>query len=535
MAPARVAPGVELQPRSQSPLFGRLHDEHARRLERQRQRQADADAKRLSGKSGGGKAQDAPMHRGPALHFLLHAEHARQQERLQQMRSEVERAREEENSRLCCVRLASQEVAEQVGQRLYREAERKRQRQEERRQRCEYAEEMKMQLSAHAARGRTALDMAARQAGFGLESAGEDTPRFERLYAMASQKDLQLALRKQEAEREELKRLAAESVHRSAAEDGRFQDDMPRHERLYLDSQQRWLRREQLVNMAEEMTDRVLQEGSVHHRAANAMTAERRAELLYEEALQRKERQEELRREQERAGSESLVAGPEVVQQASERMYRTALEREEKMRERREYFWETQQKELQAASVHNRNERLPAQETAAIGARLHATRSVTPPRLRRQQDPPADAPTGKTSASGPRPGVVAAVDRTPRGGGWGRAPRFPSRRRLDQAEGTPRERDKSAPPRVRAPAPTSGSTSGSASDVHYEEAGSISTGTPRRVAGNATPRRGVTPPRHQAKQQPQQRPRPPSPPSAWKMSQMVEEGARMSCVAGYVA
>lgn len=212
---------------------------------------------------------------------------------------------------------------------------------------------------------------------------------------------------------------------------------MPRHERLFIDSQLRDQRREQLQQLAEEEAQWQLQSSSVHRRHDLAVV-ERAVHRLYEGARMRDERLEEMRRECERSVLEKsqTFADSCAVERSVQRLYGDAQLRECAKVQQREQRESEERERLQGESVHARAEaRLQAQpragEVAAISERLHAMRSLTPPGQRREQP---EVPKGFEAVS------AKAC------GSWGRAPRWPSRRTRCQEERPREPRDASAPP-----------------------------------------------------------------------------------------
>jgi hypothetical protein len=266
------------------------------------------------------------------------------------------------------------------------------------------------------------------------------------------------------------------------------EEQLPRHERLYLDGLDRERRRKQMQQRIEDDEMLQLRGDSVHHRPVAsvqhpelaAYTAVSAQERLYEDARLREDRLEEMRREKERSLWEMSQSSADhaSLEESVHRLYSDAQSRNRVMRLYREQLDAAECERLQSASVHNRAKvRLStqphAQKIADISERLYASRSATP-RRREPTPPPArrEVTPSRRRATTPPPGKremplgcpAAKRELTPprkresvAGFCWGRSPRpclVPLSRRDQTATSEPSaagersalRRDRSAPP-----------------------------------------------------------------------------------------
>ncbi|CAJ1385606.1 unnamed protein product [Effrenium voratum] len=253
----------------------------------------------------------------------LHASHAAKMEKLSLMKelADREEAEQLEELKRCTIRTcSSEEEAGKIYGRLYQEAELRRRRQAEREH--EQLEATSAQISQLSS----------------VKSQGAGPPRWEQLYNSAPIKEKRLGEERQRALEEEARWLAQNCIHRSSAD---VQPDKI-FQRLYRDGQHREQRKEQLRSATAATEARQLVEGSVHaSRNLSAADLEERTRRLYEDGLQRIERLEEARRQQQSLEYKAPVRSASSGPSRFELLYGDASRREEE----RKLWQEYQQKE----------------------------------------------------------------------------------------------------------------------------------------------------------------------------------------------
>eukprot|EP00929_Paragymnodinium_shiwhaense_P066460 TRINITY_DN33338_c0_g1_i1.p1 TRINITY_DN33338_c0_g1~~TRINITY_DN33338_c0_g1_i1.p1 ORF type:complete len:762 (-),score=168.19 TRINITY_DN33338_c0_g1_i1:156-2441(-) len=399
-------------------------------FERQQKLQRWADEEEGKWLDSVGRACDGEFQsRGPPIHFLLHAEHTMREERQRRRRDEEERAQAEKAKELTRRTVKSvpqpQAVVREISQRLFDVAEQQRAKQEEMRQRHQLAEDLQLRV-VETARADLPRLLAA--------DTERQEPCWERLYSIRNDKEDRLKEERQRQAEEEHAYMEEVSIHKSTRNSNVLDEQpqeawqrpqaaepplIPRHERLYLDSQQRLERRQQVLMLEERQKEEEMRRASVHRHLDGAggdvaASVQDTHQRLYEDAKLKEKRLEYRRHDLAQDGQAfrpQEKQSPEAVQERLQLLYEDNRRRAEQMRVRKAQLEEQERKKHESESVHSRAtaERVwTRRDLAELSDRLSRARSVTPTRR----------PTKDTA---PKPAAGSA------GGSFGKAERWPTR------------------------------------------------------------------------------------------------------------
>jgi hypothetical protein len=323
---------------------------------------------------------------GPDIHFLLHADHSMRCDRLQRRREEEEREKEEYEKKLAyrTVQVAPRFVADTAVKRLYGEAEKRRFKQDSQRQQQEHMEELQRKLS----RPRLTERSVSPRFDGGAQDQQQQQPAWERLYSKASLKDAWIEREQHRALEDERRQLEEASVHRASVVNAwgaeEYDDDMPRHERLYLDGRQRNDRLKQIKQMEEEEERKRLLNTSVHRRISREVTAEdaiHHAHEMYADAQRKSERLQKQRlqekREEQQLATRPLRQSKSLTnsRSARESLYEDGDRRSERMAGLRAAKEAEEERVRQQQSVHAaaKKRQWSSRSISLLCDRLHRT------------------------------------------------------------------------------------------------------------------------------------------------------------------
>lgn len=304
----------------------------------------------------------------------LHAQHARKLERIASLKERALRDEEEqaEALRRTTLRLGSVDEAERATSRLYNDAANRRRRSEMRQlekeqqeQRCLEEQQMEITLLP---RSRSAMALS--------DGAAQATPRWERLYNVAPDRERRLELERRRAAEEEERSLQALSVHKAAL-GVREGEGAHTFERLYNDSLHRDIRLVQLQAFGAEEESRRILEGSVHRSVADKSSAETVEECtrrLHEESRRRMERLEGKRKKAEDAEAAAAqnccpTVSAATIEECTRRLHEESQRRVERLEEKRRRAEMEEAERIAAATPR------PSASTTCISADDCAQRS----------------------------------------------------------------------------------------------------------------------------------------------------------------